>query len=307
MVQSIRRLAVLFADICGSTALYENLGDVLARRLISRCITVMTDELPAHQGVVVKTIGDEIMCAFATAENAFNAACALQHAVNKSNQGTSHPLHIRIGFHFGDVICESDDVFGDTVNVASHVTSITRANQILATRVVIDALPPALQKKARQIMRSDFKGKQEQFDIFMISWGAEDVENTRIGLPAYRKIEDDESDNELILRYCDHSYMVNKRHKTAILGRHESCQIVVNNTFASRQHVRIEFRLGKFFIVDQSTNGTYIRFKNGKEACITRDEMVLEGSGLIRLGQDFSEPGVDPVEFSIFPSQAKPR
>ena len=307
MVQSIRKLAVLFADICGSTALYESLGDVLARRLISRCIAAMTAELPAHQGVLVKTIGDEIMCAFATAESAYHAASAMQHAVNKANQGSGHPLHIRIGFHFGDVICEADDVFGDTVNVASHVTSITRANQIMATRVVVDILPPELQRRARQIMRSDFKGKQEQFDIFMISWGAEDVESTRIGLPAYRKLDEDKEDSELILRYRDHSYMVNKRHKTAILGRHESCQIVVHHNFASRQHVRIEFRLGKFFIVDQSTNGTHIRFKNGKEVCITRDEMALEGSGSIRLGQDFSELAVDPVDFAIFPLQAKPK
>ncbi len=305
MTQNIQKLAVLFADICGSTALYESLGDVSARRLISRCIATMTDVLPLHQGVLIKTIGDEIMCTFPTVENAFNAPCAMQRAVNGGNQGSSQPMHIRIGFHYGDVICEGGDVFGDTANVAAHVTKITRANQILATKTVFDILTPDSQSKARRILRSDFKGKQEQHDIYMITWGAEDMESTRIGVPAYRKTQDDESDNELILHYRDQSYMVNKRHKTALLGREDACQIIVQNDFASRQHVRIEFRLGKFYIVDQSTNGTFIRFKNGKVENITRDEMILEGSGSISMGQSFSEPTVGPVEFAIFAAQAR--
>lgn len=292
----------MFADISGSTALYDNLGDVPAQRLISKCIAMMTNEILAHQGVVVKTIGDEIMCTFPSGENAFNAACAMQHAVKNANQGSSQPMYVHIGFHYGDVICEAGDVFGDTANVAAHVVKITRANQILATQTVIDALPPGLQSKTRPIRRSKFKGKQEQFDIFLISWGAEDMESTRIGIPAFRKAQDDESNNELMLRYRDHSYVVSKRHRTVILGREAICQIVVQSDFASRQHVRIEFRLGKFYIVDQSTNGTYIRFKNGNVVCITCDEMVLKGSGSLSMGQSFSEPAVDPVEFAFFPA-----
>jgi adenylate cyclase len=305
MANNIQKLAVLFADISGSTALYDNLGDVLAQRLIAKCITTMTNEISAYQGVVVKTIGDEIMCTFPDAESALNAACAMQRAVKNDNQGSSQPMHIRIGFHYGDVICESDDVFGDTANVAAHVAKITRANQILATQTVFDALPPNLKSKTRRIMRSDFKGKQAQFDIFMIIWGTEDMDSTRIGIPAYRKPQDEESNNELMLRYHDHSCMVNKKHRTVILGREEICDIIVHSDFASRQHVRIEFRSGKFFIVDQSTNGTYVRFKNGHVACIVCSEMILDGAGSISLGQAFSEQTIDPVEFSVFSAPAQ--
>lgn len=304
MTQNIQKLAVLFADICGSTALYDSLGDVLARRLIARCIATMTGEIRANQGVVVKTIGDEIMCTFPTAESALKGACAVQRAIDKCNQGAGQPMHIRIGFHYGDVIIEEDDVFGDTANVAAHVAKITRANQIMATKNVIDALPPDLQTLARRIMRSDFKGKQQQFDLFMITWGVEDMESTRIGIPAYRKPEniviDNDNGSELVLHYRDQSRMVNKRHKTAILGREDDCQVIVRNDFASRQHVRIEFRLGKFYIVDQSTNGTFIRFKNGNVSNIKHDEMILDGSGSISLGQAFSDQSADPVEFLVY-------
>jgi class 3 adenylate cyclase len=81
MSQQIEKLAVLFADICGSTALYDSVGDTQAHRLTSWCIATMLHEITPFQGVLIKTIGDEIMCTFPSAEAAFNAACAMQTAV----------------------------------------------------------------------------------------------------------------------------------------------------------------------------------------------------------------------------------
>lgn len=298
MAQHIETLAVLFADISGSTALYDNLGDDLARRLIAQCLAMMVSALSPYQGKVVKTIGDEIMCTFPDAEAALHAACAMQLAVDNGNCGATHPMHIRIGFHYGDVICESGDIFGDTVNVAARVATVTRAGQIMATQTVINALPPELRSKTRQVMRAEFKGKPGQFDIFIILWETDDTERTRIGIPAFRLPQD--SSEELTLRFHDQMFKVNKAQKTAVLGREEkSCQVIVQNDFASRQHVRIELRSGKFFVVDQSTNGTYIRFSDGNVVSISREEMILEGSGSISLGQAYAMHAVDPVEFSI--------
>jgi len=301
MTNNIQKLVVMFADISGSTALYDNLGDVPAQRLISSCLATMTSEIISHNGSVVKTIGDEIMCTYSNVIDAFNAACAMQLAVTNSNRDSSQPMYIRIGFHYGDVIYEHGDVFGDTTNVAAHVAKTTRANHILATQAVIDALPEDLRSRTRRIMRSDFKGKQESFEIFMIIWSSEDLGSTRIGLPAYRKFQDDEHNLELRLNYHDHSLVINKRHGPIMLGREEICQLVVQNDLASRQHVRIELRMGKFFLIDQSTNGTYIRFNNGNVVCVTCNEIALEGSGYLSLGESFSERSVDPVEFSILP------
>lgn len=137
MPQQTEKLAVLFADICGSTTLYERLGDETARRLIANCITSMTKEVTDHKGTLIKTIGDEIMCTFPTAEAVVSAACAMQSTVKNGGR-----MNIRIGIHYGNVICESGDVYGDTVNIAARVASITRANQIMTTRAVVEPLPP---------------------------------------------------------------------------------------------------------------------------------------------------------------------
>lgn len=182
-----QKLAVLFADISASSELYERLGDKLALQSITQCVAIMTKELSAFQGTLVKIIGDEVMCTFPAAEQAFHAACAMQSAVENSRYQDGSAMHIRIGFHYGDVIHESGDVFGDTVNIAARVAAITRARQIIMTQAVADVLPPALRDKTRKLVRAEFKGKPAQFEIYMVVWANEEKLGARVGTPAQRK------------------------------------------------------------------------------------------------------------------------
>lgn len=303
MQQRVEKLAVLFADICGSTSLYENLGDNLARKLIFQCINTMSDMIFAGQGTLVKTIGDEVMATFPSAEAAFHAACSIRNAVENIKPLDGVALHIRIGFNFGPVIRESHDVFGNTVNVASRVTAITRAGQIMTTQAVFDNLPVDLQNRMRQILRAELKGKQDRLDLYQVILEQEDVQSTRIGMPAFRKSAD--NIDEMILRYRGHTIRVNKECRSVVLGRDETCDLVVQNELASRLHIHIELRFGRFIVVDQSTNGTYVRFSDGNVAHITRDEIYLQGNGSISLGQSFAENHDDVVDFSISSAHIK--
>lgn len=305
MSQPIEKLAVLFADICGSTALYDNFGDNLARRLIAQCIATMTGEVTTHQGTLIKTIGDEVMCTFTSAETALSAACAMQHAVEGAQYEGGHQMHIRIGFNYGEVIREAGDVFGDTVNVAARVAAITRASQIMTTQAVVNALSPDLREKTRQIMRAGFKGKQEYLDIFIVIWEMDDMLSTRIGTPAFRKSPD--NIDEMFLRYRDQSLTINKERRGVVLGRGDNCDLVVQNGFASRQHIRIELRFGKFVATDQSTNGTYVRFSDGNVVRLDREEVILRGSGSISLGQSYSENPTELIEFSVTSIHNRPQ
>jgi adenylate cyclase len=298
MSKHTAKLAVLFADICGSTKLYDNLGDELARRLIASCIARMVTSLAAHQGTLIKTIGDEIMCTFPSAEQALDAASAMQYSVTNTKFENGITLHIRIGFHYGDVIYEAGDVFGDTVNVAARVAGAARANQIMTTQSVVNALPLKLQAKTHQIMAAEFKGKDEQYLIYLVSWENDDEEqNTRFSAPVIRN--DPTTYHELHLCYGDKQIIVNKNRKSVIFGRADDCDVIVQNSYVSRQHVRFELRFGKFIVVDQSTNGTYIRPDNGSVIRITREDMILQGKGLISLGLDNFDDASKLIEFSI--------
>jgi len=303
MSQRVEKLAVLFADICGSTALYGELGDDTARRMISQYIDGLSKEIAAHQGTLVKTIGDEVMCTFPSAEKAFNAACAMQCGIRDNRLVGGKRMFIRVGFHYGDVIHDSGDIFGDTVNVAARVTAITRAGQIMTTRTAVEALPQEMRDKTKHIMRAEFKGKQDYSDIFLVTWEPDDTMSTRIGMPAYRKTPDNV--DELVLSYGSQSCRINKEHRRAMIGRGEICDIVVPGILASRMHAAVELRFGKFILADQSTNGTYIRFADGHVTHITREEVTLEGDGSFSLGESYSGEEAELIVFST--SSVPPR
>ncbi len=289
------KLAILFADISGSTALYDKLGDAQALSLVAKCLDVLIAELPSHEGALIKTIGDEIMCTFPTAALAFDAASAMQKAIEKQRPGGDQPIYIRVGFHFGEVIKVGDDFFGDAVNVAARVTSITRARQILTTQAVFDMLPAKSRSKVRHVTRAEFRGKDEIMDVFQVNWEVDTTLTTRIGLPKFRKPS--EARHELLLRYRQQIFTVDEQHKSIVLGRGDSCNLIIQSNFASRQHATIDFNFGKFVVTDHSSNGTYIRFSDNQVIHISQQEVVLHGTGMISLGQPFSESPVDVIEY----------
>ena len=296
MSSQTKNLVILFADISDSTALYENLGDERALQLVVHCLTSLSERAAAHGGILVKTIGDEIMCAFSTAEAALEAAKEMQRGIKKNNAASETPLHIRIGFHIGEVMCEEADMFGETVNVAARVTAITRADQIMTTRDVVEALPPPLRNEVRQILRAEFRDKQG-LDIFQVACDDDEMQRTRVGLSAYRATP--ELGAQLILNYRGQSCRVNELANKVFLGRGGDCKIVVINDYASRQHAAVAFRSGNFIFQDNSINGTYIRFNDGQIVFIRNEEALLRGFGTISLGRAYSDNPSELIAFSI--------
>ena len=181
------KLAILFADISGSTALYDKLGDTIALGIVTKCLDIMVAELAPRAGVLIKTIGDEILCTFPSPAAALEAACAMQMAIDQESPGGDRPIYIRIGFHYGEVLLKDNDAFGDAVNIAARLTSVTRAKQIITSQTVIDLLPSAYAEKVRPVMRAAFKGKHDSFPLFQILWAHENTVFNRIGEARSRK------------------------------------------------------------------------------------------------------------------------
>jgi adenylate cyclase len=73
----------------------------------------------------------------------------------------------------------------------------------------------------------------------------------------------------------------------------------VPGDFASRRHVCIELRFDKFVLVDQSSNGTYVHPKNGEMRYLSREEMILQGSGTISLNKPDTSHPTELVEYTI--------
>ena len=106
MTQDPQHLAVLFADITGSSKLYESLGDAEALATIDGCLDIVAKVCTGAGGRVVKTIGDEVMAVFPSADAAARAATDMQVRISTRRTSRGTPLAIHVGFHFGPIIEE---------------------------------------------------------------------------------------------------------------------------------------------------------------------------------------------------------
>ena len=175
MEQPTTTLAILFADISGSTRLYETLGDALARQRVADCLSVLTEAIQQCGGTVIKTIGDEVMSTFPSAEVAVRAACAMQESLAERAALSKTPLTIRVGLHYGPALIEAGDVFGDVVNLAARIVGLAKANQILTSRQTVDSLPETMRTMTRHVDRAPLKGKQEVTDIYEVIWREDEL------------------------------------------------------------------------------------------------------------------------------------
>ncbi len=296
MAAKTTNLAIVFADISGSTKLYEALGDAVARAKCSETIEAIINVVKQHNGTVIKTIGDEVMSTFPAAEEAANACCAMHEAMAEVNENIEDGtvIAIRIGMHYGPAIMEGGDVFGDAVNLAARMAAQSKANQIITTLSTIEKLSPVLRASTRFIDHAPIKGKQEEIDIYEIIWQEEDMTRMATGMLAGKPTPE----VKLRLRYNDQDVQISKKRSSVVLGRSKDCDLPINEKLASRQHVRIELRRDKFFIIDQSTNGTHVRIDNGEDAFLRREEMPLNGNGQISLGKSFNENPTEVVRFT---------
>lgn len=286
-------MAILFADVCGSTRLYEVLGDAKARQTIGGCIELMTEATREHGGTLIKTIGDEVMCSFPSADDAAGAAMDMQERVSGASitvvGGASMAIHV--GFHYGPVVQEGGDVFGDAVNVASRMVNLSKRDQVLTTGATIAHLSPRWQKATRQVDRAAVRGKSEAIDVYELVW--QEAEVTRIVGRSWA-IPSAGTPGRLILDWGVRELQVDEQHPSLTAGRADQNDVVVKEDQVSRLHARIDYRNGRFSLTDQSTNGTYVAEGSGPPRLVRHDTHVLTGAGLIGFGRapQAGQPGV---------------
>ncbi len=288
--------AVLFADIAGSTRLYDSLGDTQAKKLVDECIGLMRVIVRKYGGRVIKTIGDEVMCVLPDADCACLAATDMQHQISGLAPVSGVKRAIRAGFHVGVVLEENNDVFGDTVNLAARMVGLAKAMQIITTRATVEQLSPLLKYSTRNIAALSIRGKGQDVEVCEVLWqGSEELTMTTASImkpKAPRK-------TWLHLRCGNAELVLEQANSTLVLGRDASCEVVVADRKASRQHARIERRQDKFFLIDQSTNGTFVVLPAEAEITLRHEELMLRGQGVIAFGRSVSESIEDTVSFAV--------
>lgn len=294
------QVAILFADVVGSTHLYDSMGDESARETVQQCVDIMKQATDQYGGSVIKTMGDEVMSTFPSADDAMNAASQMQQRITNNPQVGADGVHvsIRIGCHFGSVVVADRDIFGAAVHTANRMTSQAKAGQIITTAVTVEQLSAAWKALVRQIDVAIVKGQSDEVAVFEVLWQPEDATSM---LPSI-KLQSPQSavTRKLNLQVGDQFVMMGEGSLTnATLGRADQNDVVVKGKLISRVHARIEMVKNRFVLVDESTNGTFVQRDDGEEFYVRRDSADLSGSGIISLGRVASRGTSLAVEYSF--------
>ena len=277
---SQQQIAVLFADLSGSTTIYEKLGDAAAKKLVDTCLMQLARSASGHQGLVVKTIGDELMLRFPSADQAAAAAVAMQ----LDNLKAKSSFRLRIGFHFGPVILDSSDVFGDAVNTAARLAQMARDGQILTSEETSHRFGPKYQGMTRNFDYDKLRGKSQAMRILEIMWEPIHDVTRALGTRDISLTKPQSHSHLLRLSVGNKERAFTAQDVPVTIGREAVCTLVIASQFASRVHTHVEYRRDKFVLQDRSTNGTFVTADGGQEVFLKGESLPLSGHGIISLG-----------------------
>ena len=296
---------VLFADLRGSTALFESLGNAEATSVVTHCVSALSAPVQRHGGRVVKTLGDGLMAVFAAPHDALEAALEMHEVLERiasrgSERGASpglRALKLQVALARGELVEMAGDCYGDAVNVAARLLDHASDNETLVTAEVLSELPLRLRARFRSLDRLTLRGRVEPVQVSVVGGrrSAADAAATQFSGIAPVGHEPD----GLRLAWNQVARAFSGQQMPIVLGRNPQSTFCVDDSRVSRSHARIDWHGGVFQLADLSYNGTYVRFADGEIVSLRRGNCTLHGSGVIGLGRSPNEPDAATVAFEV--------
>ncbi len=280
---SERSYVVLFADISGSMQLYETLGDSAAKTLVTELQRELSLTVDQCGGSVQEIVGDEIMARFTEIDEAIQCAVSIHQSAESFASKTQSNVMMRIGMHWGLAIVEDGRMFGDTVNVASRVSTIAQGGQTVMTEALIENASRRWQAIARRFDTAKVKGKSEPLVVYDIPMKPDEVTTIQTMVKTGTVME-------LLLSYGDKSVNFGSEDGVFSIGRALNNDLVVDADSVSRRHVTIERIRDHFVVADKSTNGTHVYISDGEAVYLRREQLPIWGEGQLALGAPAPRP-----------------
>jgi adenylate cyclase len=286
-----RDSAILFAELIGAAELYARAGDAAAHEAIARCADRLEQAAEASGAHVVKRMNSRLMLLAASADAAAAAAVAMQLAAGEFAAAGAGGLALGVGFHYGPVIQDHTDVFGETVNLAARLVEQAGRGQILLAADTAGEVSVPNRRSIRRLYSVQLKGVKDELSLCEMVWRT-DVPETLYPFDAASQ----PARAKLKLKYRGSKVVLRRITEAMTMGRDPRCALVVDDELASRQHCTIERRHDHFVVADRSTNGTFVTVEGEDEVMLRRDELTLRKRGWISFGRPRGSGG-ETVEF----------
>ena len=302
----IAERTVLFADLRGSTSLYETLGNAEATSVITHTINQLASVVTAWGGRVIKTLGDGLLALFDDTFAALQATdqmqVTLEKLVSRGRERGASPglraLRLQLALARGEVVEMSGDCYGDAVNVAARLLDHAGDNETLVTAETLASLPPQARVHFRNLDRLQLRGRVEPVQVHVLdSHRGSDVATTLFGALEREVVAEPEG---IRLEWLDTQQVFSGPSMPVVLGRSPQATYCIDDSRVSRSHARIDWHGGAYQLTDLSYNGTYVRFSGGSEVvALRRSTCTLHGSGAIGLGLPPTDATAPTVRFEI--------
>ena len=302
---SIRQRTVLFADLRGSTSLFETLGNAAATTVVTRNVDEMSRIVRMHKGQVVKTLGDGLMAVFDEPAPALRAAAQMHDAQARLARAAHGKavLKLQVGMAHGEVVEVGTDCFGDAVNVAARLLDHAGDNETLVTSTVVEGLAEREQQHFRSLDKLQLRGRAEPVHLYLLEGQRSgDMATTSFGGLNPLALPD-----AIKLSWSDLTRTFRSRDLPVVLGRSRQATYCIDDQRVSRSHARIDWHGDAFQLTDLSYNGSFVRFGDaGEVVALRRSTCTLHGRGVIGLGAPPDDALAPCVNFEIVPLPGTP-
>ena len=187
-----RECAVLFADLVGSTQLYERMGDTAAFALIDRCLRTMCDSVIGSSGTVIKMTGDGLLAVFRACDHAAETTLAIHRDIDGLPLAKHFSLGVRTGFHFGPVVESGNDIYGESVNIAARLSELASHGRAIVSTEAAVRLSEHWQPKIRPMPPRVVKGVARSVERTMRAplrcWRAPSVRMRTLGMTQFVRV-----------------------------------------------------------------------------------------------------------------------
>jgi adenylate cyclase len=300
----IAERTVMFADLRGSTSLYERLGNAEATSVVTHTIGSIGRAVNERRGHVVKTLGDGLMAVFDDSIHAVQAANAMHDALDDLvSRGRAHgasqglrSLRLQVALARGEVVEMNSDCFGDAVNVAARLLDHAGDNETLITDGVHSGLDSAQQVRFRSLDWMHLRGRAEPVLVHLLGG----KRHTDTVVTQFGDVDAGSEPDGIRLAWATMNRLYASQRLPVVMGRSPQSHFCVDDARVSRSHARVDWHGGTFTLSDLSYNGTYVRFAGVNEVVsLRRGNCTLHGSGVIGLGGSPSDPSSAIIKFEV--------
>jgi len=316
MRDAMREASVLVAEVTGAAALVEKLGANEAGRAVERAIARAERSVQAYQGSRLPGEEGKLVACFPRSDAAAMAANDMLKRISQLPPVSGVNLAVRVVLHSGRATQATGLADTESTDLALSLLPFAAPGQILLSSDAVSHLSEGMRSNLssatqlsvttggfdmplHELQPGNFQAMQTNGPLtvpphvpsVMISAQPMPVRPVRDAAPVSR--------TRLLLRYHGASLLVSEHKPVLLAGREEANDVIVTDRRASRQHARIEWRAGRFMLIDSSTNGTYLLDEHGVEVLLKHGECELPAHGRIGCGYSPQEAGCEPMVFDI--------